>query len=761
MQPELGIIHKRINQHDSDSKTKLQKSMDLMAYILFAVAIILALIVFAVNKFHITTEVAIYAISLGIAVIPEGLIAVVTLTMASGVRSMAKNKAIIRHLNALEVLGSVTNICSDKPGTLTQSKMVMTKIYLPGDGYYHISGVGLIPEGKVIRLGEVTANELAISGNSDSYTQTVNFHNMPTPLMRIVEVAALCNMSILKYDKKSCEWVGVGDPTETALQVFATKVGRGRPSLTKHSAEGDSEFFLRTEYPFDSTLKRMSVVYMEKKSGKHIIYLKGATERVVECCSRIMLGDREEVISKSDHRTISLQVEKMASNGLRVLSLAYSYVEPQHLDALPDWTRIQVEQDMIFAGLVGIYDPPRLESKNSIEQCTRAGIRVHMLTGDHPATATAVAREVSIIPSNYKNGKEGLKLVMTATEFDSLTDAKVDSLEELPSVIARCSPNTKVKMIRALHRRKKIAAMTGDGVNDSPSLKIANVGISMGMAGSDVAKQASDIILTDDNFATIVRSVEEGRRIFTNIQKFVLHLMSGNVSEIIALVIGLCFADKMGRIVIPMSPVQILFLNMVTSSPPAMALGMEPIDPLTMRLPPRPSISGLFTLEIMADILIYGALMGSLSLVNFALIIFAFGDGNLGIDCNSNYSDECDLVFRARGAAFSCLTLLILLHAYNCRSLREPQWLAPGIRNYYTNKPLFWSICLGCALLIPVLYIPYINTSVFKHQYLTWEWAIIVVSIIIFLISSELYKFVKRKVLPSNVVIVDDKLETY
>ncbi|ORX97929.1 potassium/sodium efflux P-type ATPase [Basidiobolus meristosporus CBS 931.73] len=764
MQSEIGKIAKSLIESSGDSKTKLQKSMDKMGYLLFIFALLLGVVVFAVNKFRITAEVAIYAISLGIAVIPEGLIAVVTLTMAAGVRSMAKNKAIIRQLNSLEALGSVTNICSDKTGTLTQSKMVMTKAYIPGDGYYHISGAGFIPEGQVIRLGEISANDLAMAGSSDSYTQVVNYENMGAPLRRVVEVSSLCNMATLKHDKTTGEWIGVGDPTETALQVFATKVGRGRPALTQKTDNGHPEFSLHAEFPFDSTVKRMSVVYTEEKSGKHIAYMKGATERVIGCCSRIKIGDREETIEKPDQlsQMIGYQVEQLASNGLRVLSLAYRYIEPQLSETHPDyWTREQVERDMVFVGLVGIYDPPRAESKESVEQCARAGIRVHMLTGDHPATAAAIAREVSIIPPNYRESKEGPKLVMTAMEFDALTDQEIDDLEELPYVIARCSPDTKVKMIKALHRRKKIAAMTGDGVNDSPSLKIANVGIAMGMAGSDVAKQASDIVLTDDNFATIVRAVEEGRRIFANIQKFVLHLMSGNVSEVIALVIGLCFADSSGLTVYPMSPVQILFLNMVTSSPPAMALGLEPNNPLTMRMPPRSPTSGIFTLEIISDILVYGTLMGGLSLLNFVLVVFGFGDGNLGHDCNSAYSDACDLVFRARGAAFSCLTLLILLHAYNCRSLREPQWLPPGIRNYYSNRPLFWSIFLGCGLLIPVLYIPYVNTSIFKHQYLTWEWAVVGVSVLIFLAASELYKLIKRRTMKPNIVLVDDEKAAY
>ncbi|ORX93774.1 potassium/sodium efflux P-type ATPase [Basidiobolus meristosporus CBS 931.73] len=760
MDSEIGKIAKRLIESETSGKTALQRSLDKMALVLFGLAIILAIIVFAVNKFKISEDIAIYAISVGIAVIPEGLIAVVTLTMAAGVRNMAHNKAIVRQLSALEALGSVTNICSDKTGTLTQSKMVLTKAYLPGDGYYNVSGTGFTPEGEIHQLGELSGEELgaiSMSGPGPEARQ-ITQDNMSTTLKRMIQVSSLCNMAIVKKDKNTDQWVGIGDPTETALQVFATKLGNGKPSLTKEK----SLFDIHAEFPFDSTVKRMSVVYTEGDSGKHIAFLKGATERVVECCSRMRVGDKEVAVEKKEElmQMIGSKVDQLASNGLRVLSLAYRYIEPQLSETHPDyWEREQVDKNMVFLGLVGIYDPPRAESKDAVRECYKAGIRVHMLTGDHPATATAIAREVAILPADYSADKEGPRLVMTATEFDSLSDSEVDALPQLPHVIARCSPDTKVKMIEALHRRNKVAAMTGDGVNDSPSLKIANIGIAMGMGGSDVAKNASDIVLTDDNFSTIVRAVEEGRRIFANIQKFVLHLMSTNVSEIIALIIGLAFIDNDGTSVYPMSPVQILFLNMVTSSPPAMSLGLELANPLTMRVPPRPTRRGLFNYEAIADIVLYGAMMGLIALADFIIVVYGFGNGSLGTECNRSYSDSCDEVFRARGTVFTTLTLLFLIHAYNCRSLRQPQWLPKSWKGLFENKALVGSFTLGVILIFPILYIPYLNTDVFKHKALTWEWGVVAVSVVIFIVFSELYKFVKRRFLENKVIVMDENDE--
>ncbi|CAB4494542.1 unnamed protein product [Rhizophagus irregularis] len=557
MKTEIGKIAKTLASTSVVTRTPLQKKLEILAYALFGLAIILAIIVFGVNKWVVNNEVVIYAISLGISVIPEGLVAVITLTMAFGVRQMAKNYAIVRKLNALEALGSVTNICSDKTGTLTQSKMIATDAWLPGDGLYRISGRnGFSPEGKIYRCGTNGTNETSEIEVED---EEVTSDNMRYAFTRLVQASALCNMAVIKKGKGDDEWHAIGDPTESALQVFAHKAGLPKPVLTAEPFK----FELVQEYAFDTELK--------------------------------LNLDREKFGPE-----LYNELEKLASKGMRVLSLAYRRVIKSDIE-ISKWTREKADTDMIFLGLVGIYDPPRPESKAAIQRCFGAGIEVHMLTGDHPTTASAIAKEIGILPLLWSpelenEGKFNSQLVMTAAQFDALSDAEVDNLSELPKVIARCSPDTKVKMIDALHRRNKYVAMTGDGVNDSPSLKKADVGIAMGLGGSDVAKQASDIVLSDDNFATIVNAIAEGRRIFSNIQKFILHLLSGNAGEIVTLIIGLSFIDSDGISVNPMSPLQILFLNMVTSSPPAMGLGVERASGDIMRYPPR-SKGGLFTWE--------------------------------------------------------------------------------------------------------------------------------------------------------------------
>ncbi|KAI8359658.1 putative Na P-type ATPase [Mortierella sp. GBAus27b] len=741
MKTQVGQIATTLMQSDGNETTPLQRRLNKMAYFIFLAAVILVIIVFAVHKFQYSEEVAIYAISVAIAMIPEGLVAVVTLTMAFGVSRMAEVKAIVRRLSSLESLGAVTNICSDKTGTLTQSKMVAVSMWLPGDGFYRIAGTGFNPEGEIFQQGDIipttsehqVPEQLVVNGSGSNH------------FLRALQAASLCNMAEIRKTtnpENRGEWSAIGDPTEIALQVLAYKAGLGKPDLLK---EG---FNLVAEFPFDSSVKRMSVLY-KGPNEDHYIFLKGATERVLGCCTHYLDGGSECRLNgdaeKGDFEAmLTNKIDMLAEKGLRVLSLAYRRYHPTPgVDLVHDLAREEIEQDMIFLGLVGIYDPPRAESRPAVLQCYDAGIRVHMLTGDHPATAAAIAKEVAIIPSDVpiKNNP----LIMTASQFDAMTDEEVDQLEELPRVVARCSPNTKVKMIAALHRRKLFAAMTGDGVNDSPSLKAADVGIAMGQSGSDVAKQAADIVLTDDNFATIVQAVAEGRRIFANIQKFIAHLTSTNVAEIVVLIVGLAFKDVDGRAVFPMSAVQILFLNMITSSPPAMGLGLEPASESNMREPPRTAKQGLFSFEVVMDTFVYGLAMGALCFSAFCAVIFGFHDGQWGQSCNQEYSDACDGVFKARATAYASLTFLLLAQAINCRSLRSSSWSVKNLKTLRHNKMLWLSIVIGALFVIPCIYIPGLNKNVFKHTGISYEWGIVVATLVIFILFSDLYKFIKRR----------------
>lgn len=391
-----------------------------------------------------------------------------------------------------------------------------------------------------------------------------------------------------------------------------------------------------------------------------------------------------------------------------------------------------------------------------------AGIRVHMLTGDHPSTATAIAKEVGIIPRNTStlSAEEAASLVKTAAEFDGMTDEEIDALPSLPLVIARCAPDTKTRMIAALHRRKRYCAMTGDGVNDAPSLQAADVGIAMGMAGSDVAKSASDIVLTDDNFASIVNAIEEGRRMFENIQKFILHLLTSNVGEVVLLIVGLAFKDRTNVSIFPLSPLQILWINMLTSSFPAFGLGREKADAAVMHRPPHDTKKGVFTWEIIADMLIYGLIMGSCTLLTFVIVIYGVGEGrdSLGIDCNRNSSDACTTVFRARAAVFAELTWLILISAWEFKHFRNSMFNLNPLRDHsddrlpsfpffhdiWENQFLFWAVVIGAVSVFPAVYIPGLNTKVFKHQGITWEWGLAFGSVFIFVLGVEAWKMTKR-----------------
>ncbi|KAL1969556.1 hypothetical protein VTN77DRAFT_8994 [Rasamsonia byssochlamydoides] len=779
--------------------TPLQIKLSKLAYSLLGLAIVLAIIVFGVNRFHVTNEVAVYAISTGIAIIPESLIAVLTITMVVGMTQMRKRRVVVRQLSALEALGGVTNICSDKTGTLTQGQMVTRKAWIPGIGIYSVnksddasnptrgyitlsdapaskreaeeqqekkrlemdqarSAAGLqfdIPaEGERQQNSlqdEETHGEDLEAGSSTSIPEI--FPELESFLLS----SALCNLATVRHDANSGNWQTMGDPTEIALQVFAHRFGYGKKTL-----EADQGWKEIAEYPFDNTVKRMSVVY-KKDDENPIVYTKGAVERVVDLCTSVGVGQHQEAMTPETKDKVLEQMGFLADQGLRVLAIAQKPVPEgyQQGDELP---RDEVEKDLTLLGLAGLYDPPRIETKDAVRECTTAGIRVHMLTGDHPSTATAIAKEVGIIPrdTGSLSAEEAASLVKTAAEFDGMTDDEIDTLPTLPLVIARCAPDTKTRMIAALHRRRCYCAMTGDGVNDAPSLQAADVGIAMGMGGSDVAKSASDIVLTDDNFASIVNAIEEGRRMFENIQKFVLHLLTSNVAEVVLLIVGLGFQDSQGVSVFPLSPLQILWINMITSSFPAFGLGREKASASVMRRPPHDTKKGIFSWQIIVDMTVYGVLMGALTLLTFVIIIYGAGNGqpDLGIDCNREESEACRVVFRARASVFAELTWLILIAAWEFKHLRNSMFnldadpmrdpndspRLPFFRDiFWENQFLFWAVIIGAVSVFPCVYIPGLNTSVFKQQGISWEWALSFGAVIIFILGVEAWKAVKRR----------------
>ncbi|KAK3687614.1 hypothetical protein B0T22DRAFT_497962 [Podospora appendiculata] len=769
--------------------TPLQRKLAVLSYILFACALGLAVVVFAVNKFSVPPEVAIYAISCGIAIIPESLVAVLTITMVVATKVMREAHVVVRDLSALEALGGVTNICSDKTGTLTQGAMIVKKAWLPFSKIYTVrdsmdpsnptAGTVTCPE-QADPEGEAAARDydqersaLAIkfdvpeekpNQSQPEPAEPAEPEAQMTPELRMFLLsAALCNLATVRYDESHEGWKTTGEPTEIALQVFTHRFQLGKKSLEELGWQQVAEF------PFDSSIKRMSVVYNAPENNEagistenSVVFTKGAVERVLDLCSHVGTGEAQQSMTEDLKNTVLDQMTDFASQGQRVLAIAYRPYEGRYKTnpkADPEKRegdesgRAALESNLVLLGLAGIYDPPRRETTPAIHECAQAGIKVHMLTGDHPETAKAIAREVGIIPSDL--GALGAEfansMVMKATDFDRLTDAEIDGLADLPLVVARCAPETKTRMIEALRRRGAFMAMTGDGVNDAPSLSRADVGIAMG-SGSDVAKSAAKIVLTDDKFNSIVAAIREGRRMFDNIQKFVLHLLCSNVGEVILLIAGLAFRDGSGYSVFPISPLEILWINMLTSSFPAFGLGREKASAEVMRKPPQDKKRGVFSNQILVDMVVYGTLMGTCTLMTFVIVVYGRYDGELGHDCNNSYSDSCIPVFRARAAVFAELTWLILISAFEFKSIRrsmfqldpESESTFPLFKDLYENKFLFYSVVIGALSVFPTVHIPVLNHNVFKHTAITWEWSVVVGMTILFVAGVEAWKFTKR-----------------
>ena len=708
--------------------------------------------------------------------------------MVVAVSVMSKANVVVRDLSALEALGGVTNICSDKTGTLTQGAMIVRAVWLPMTHTYNVretrhpdnptEGTVTHSEAKgYAEQPEPAKRDFDMERSAAALTFDVPAEKLKprcldmtdegvpaevTPGLRAFLLSsALCNLATVRFDETVDRWQTTGEPTEIALQVFAHRFSLGKKALVSGGWKEIAEF------PFDSSIKRMSAIYDPPDGtadivgdGNSLVFSKGAVERILDLCSHIGYGSDRETMTGDLKAAVMEQTTRLASQGQRVLAIAYRERDGKFIlrqspesDDADEPLRREVEGQLTLLGLAGIYDPPRRETKPSISECSSAGIRVHMLTGDHPETAKAIAKEVGIIPRNLSSLSESLasSIVQVATEFDRKTDAEIDAMEELPLVVARCAPDTKTRMIEALRRRNAFMAMTGDGVNDAPSLSRADVGIAMG-TGSDVAKSAAKIVLADDKFNSIVAGIREGRRMFDNIQKFVLHLLSSNVGEVILLVAGLGFRDNSGYSVFPIAPLEILWINMITSSFPAFGLGREPPARNVMSKPPQDKNRGVFTNQILVDMVVYGLIMGALTLATFIIVVYGANGGNLGQDCNKHYSDSCEAVFRARAAVLAELTWLILLSAWEFKDLRRSMFRLhpnddrkfPLFQDLYENQFLFWSVVIAAASVFPVVYIPVLNTSVFKHTSISWEWGVVIGFTILYVVGVEAWKFVKR-----------------
>ncbi|UNI17956.1 hypothetical protein JDV02_004260 [Purpureocillium takamizusanense] len=687
--------------------------------------------------------------------------------------------------------GLRVNICSDKTGTLTQGRMVAKAAWIPGHGTYFVDS-GDQPYNPDVGEVEFTAGEpsdrdapaaIALPAEKPQHDGGGAYHYL--------NIAALANNASLEKDDGDDDsdenavepWKAKGDPTEIAILVFSFRFGH-RDDSALPMLDWDKV----AEFPFDSTVKLMSVVCRHRESGELQLFTKGATERVMERCTTMSSrGDTTEDMNSETTLAIAANAKALAQDGLRVLALASKPVPPtparpqgrgddddddddddeKKMHALP---REHFERGLIFRGLIGIYDPPRPESKPSVQKCHQAGIQVHMLTGDHIDTARAIAHEVGILPPPHRqdallqSAPAARTTVMTARDFDALSDAHIDAkLPQLPLVVARCTPATKVRMVDALHRRGRYVAMTGDGVNDSPSLQRADIGIAMGPNGSDVAKSASDIILMDDNFASILNAVEEGRRIFDNVQKFMLHVLAANVGLVITLLVGLAFRDDEDLSVFPLSPVEILFMMLVAGAFTENGLGFEAASPDILRRPPQNLKHGMLPPEFWADLIVYGLIMAVCLLGSFVIVLYGLYGGKLGDDCNIEYSDACGAAFRARSTCYVVMMWIFLFFAWELIDSRRSFFYGaladPNAwrRRLTDNKPLFWSVVVGVVIVFPTIYIPGLNHDAFLHGAIDKEWGIVFALFFFFLGSCEVWKWQKRAFLRRRHLMVESE----
>ena len=594
MQTQMGRIAGLLKEAPAET-TPLQQELARVGKLLGIIVVVIAVVMIAtiilvedVHSFAALFDVLILGVALAVAAVPEGLPAVVTAVLALGVQRMAKRNAIVRHLAAVETLGSANVIASDKTGTLTKNEMTV-RVIVTASGRVRLTGTGYTP------LGEFSKEE---GGRFADNKQGMIDDRLRIELERALAVADQANNAVLQ--ERDGHWTVQGDPTEGALIVAARKAGLEGEAL-------DARFERVGEVPFSSERKLMTTIHTDaKRQERLLVFTKGAPNVLLELCSHELVG--QETRPLSDWRRVEIVKvnEDLAHEALRTLGVAFRSLPADALEV--DEVDERVEHDLVFAGLIGMIDPPRAEAREAVARAKAAGIRPIMITGDHAVTAAVIATELGIIESGR---------AITGAEFEKVQDddTRLQTVREV-SVYARVNPEHKLQIVKALQHDGAIVAMTGDGVNDAPALKTADIGVAMGITGTDVSKEAADIVLTDDNFASIVAAVEEGRAIFSNIRKFLRYLLSSNFGEVMTMFFGVLLSDVIGLtaagngvVVLPLLATQILWINLVTDGAPALALGVDPADAGTMNKPPRPKGEGVITREMWFSIFFVGAVM--------------------------------------------------------------------------------------------------------------------------------------------------------
>ncbi len=653
-------------------------------------------------------ELLLEAVSLAVAAIPEGLPAITTITLALGMQRMAKRGAIIRKLAAVETLGAATVICSDKTGTLTQNEMTVREIFT-GDERFDVSGTGYAPEGDIVHAGR--GEKIGAAAE---------------PLSQLLATAALCNNATLDQDADG-KWKITGDPTEAALLTLASKGGVPKESVLPGHR-------VLKEVPFDSDRKRMTIVTLDAR-GREVIHTKGSADVLLPLCSKMATASGVVPLEEDERARILRESERMSGEALRVLALAKrdldhgeeAAAEPGH----EDHHGADLEKRLTFLGLVGMIDPPRVGVKEAIRSCAEAQVSAVMITGDHKLTAIAIARELGLWSGgngNEQAGDDGGAIALSGSELESMTDddlvAKIDRVR----VFARVTAEQKLRIVRLFKRAGHIVAMTGDGVNDAPALREAHIGVAMGKDGTDVARQAADMVLADDNFATIVDAVREGRAIWRNIQKFIFFLLSSNAGLLVTV-----FAASFIPGLPPLTPLMILWINLVTNGLPALALGVDPPDPTQMMEPPRKAQSGLLGTRDYSAILGVGVWMGGTAL---ACYLWPWKSGDA----------DGSVLHHARAIAFSLLALSPLFHAFNCRSPVSSIFAMRPL----LSKPLLAGVVLSGAIHLVAILVPSLRPVFRTFQMSIYEWEVMLLLSASIIPTIEALKFFQRLFSPND-----------
>lgn len=755
MRTQVGKIADLLQATDDDD-SPLQKEMNYVSKILgIAVCIIAAVVLVALaltegfNDIHDVIDSLLLSVSLAVAAVPEGLAAILTVVLALGVRRMAEHHAIVKKLHSVETLGSASVICSDKTGTLTRNEMTVERVVTPS-GEVQLTGTGYAPEGRMVAISDAGLTSTPSPAQEAAQLEAV----------ATLAVGALANDGELRENTGAGDgsaasditWEAVGDPTEVSLIVAARKVKADR-KYANYTRIG--------EIPFTSDRKRMAVVAQDNAdAGRLTVFAKGAPDVLLGYCSRIAVNGAVRPMTQGDRQQILAAVERLSAEAYRTLGQAYRPLGTASLAAVPG-VRINaaghvadiadqsdvLESDLIWVGMVGIIDPPRTEVRDSVAEAHRAGIRTVMITGDHPLTAARIASDLGIIETDRNGSAAGVDdlsgKVLTGVQLDELPDERAfDNATREISVYARVAPEHKLKIVESLQRQGNIVAMTGDGVNDAPAVKTADIGVAMGITGTEVTKQSAKMILADDNFSTIVEAVREGRGIFDNIRKFLRYLLSSNVGEVFTVFGGVMLAGFLGitqpgsqGVTVPLLATQLLWINLLTDAAPALAMGVDPSTDDVMARKPRKLTDRVIDGQMWGDIIFIGLIMAAVTLIGMDMHLA----GGLFTDRSVDAVGHDAQMTEARTMGFTILVFAQMLNALCSRS--HDQSVFVGL---FANKWLWGAIALSALLQVVVIYVPFLNTAFGTMPLSAGAWVECLGLAMVVLVASELRKCVLR-----------------